>query len=160
MGQMQATEAVLGLLEEKRMLFEEYEIETRKMLNADEDGIEACMCRRIALTEEIDEVNGCIEEEQRRDADLADALHSRRQRDALPSAYLPVYDEAQAILGILQRIQRVEPDITQRMKLMRDGLAEKIRELNKGQAALTSRFAGDGYAAGAKPLGETHFGKA
>lgn len=155
---MDSSEQICALLEEKYRLFLKYEKETDALLLCELEELETHMKGRERLVAQIDGLNRQISEACGGAKEIMDAVYNRCDRGGLPEALAQIYDRAQAVFQIINRIQQSEPLAEMRLRRERDALEEKIRDSNRSSAAQASR-----YFSGARGSGSVarsgHFGR-
>lgn len=116
----------------KRELFTLYEIETRLMLDCNLNEIEDKLKRRSELIYLIDETEEKIkylcQAEDEEDELLYKATKNKCNREELPLAARSVFDRAQEIFSIINRVMIYETQVLSRMKENKEEIEKFIKE--------------------------------
>lgn len=134
------SEQICALLEKKCGLFQQYEEETGTLVYCALEEMEAHMQERERLAAQIDGLDREIEAACGGSEEMLDAVHNRCDRGGLAQAPAKVYDCAQAVFQVINRIRQTEPLAEMRMCRERDALEEKIKDSNRSTAAQASRY--------------------
>ncbi|WP_312643759.1 hypothetical protein [Hydrogenoanaerobacterium sp.] len=123
---------IMDLLGQKKELFTEYERITNDMLTCSVEELEAFMSRRGELIKEIDAVVRQITEvcEQDDTGLYGQAVKNKCSRSELPEYLVCIFDFAQTIFAVMNRVANIEPQIMERLLQCRDELEQKIKSTN------------------------------
>jgi len=131
-------------LEKKAELFREYDDATEKLLTVDVDGMEKQMKRRQSLISKIDYLDGQMREAARKMDGLSDAawdaVRLQRAKCDIPEELWPVFEKAQEVYAIANRVRLKEPLAVDRIEEELERLTEKIKENNRSVSAKAARF--------------------
>ncbi len=132
------------LLEDKKALFHEYEDATEKLLTVDVDEMENQMNRRQKLIAQIDYIDARLRETAQGMNDLSEAawaaVRMQTAKAELSQELWPVYEKAQEMYAVANRIRLNEPLVMDRIEEELEHLSEKIRETNRSVSAKAARF--------------------
>lgn len=140
---MEIEKDIIKLLEEKKILFGQFESVTEEMLTDSPDDIDLvveCVEERELLKEQIDELDKKIRQTAERSEDGALLIRaSKNQCDytELHPGQREVFETGQELFGVISRIKNMEPQIQKNMELMMSVLRERIKKNNSN-----SRFTG------------------
>ncbi len=137
---MEKSEQICALLKEKCGLFLQYEQETDALLACTLEEMQAHMKEREKLAGQIDGVDRQISEACGGSQEVMDAVYNRCDRGGLPEALAKIYDSAQPVFQIINRIRQAEPLAEMRMQREKDALEVKIKQSNRSSAAQASRY--------------------
>lgn len=137
-------EMLCQLLDEKAGYFNEYEDATEKLLAVDIDEIETQMNRRQMLITKIDYVDARLRETAQAMDELSEAAWSavrlQKAKSEIPENLWPVFERAQGVYAVANRIRLKEPLVIDRIEEELEGLSEKIKENNRSVSAKATRF--------------------
>ncbi|MCI8622811.1 MAG: hypothetical protein HFG26_04030 [Provencibacterium sp.] len=155
---MENTEQICALLEQKCGLFREYEEATHALLACELDEMETHVRKREQLAKAIDGIDRQIEALCGGSEEWMGAVRNCGNRGDLSAEMAQVYDSAQPVFQIINRIRREEPLVEKRMSRERDGLEAKIKDSNRSTAAQASRYF-SGARGSESALSGGHFGR-
>lgn len=130
-------EEMIGLLRDKKKLFEEFEAVTEQMMTDSFEEIERildCVEQRERLKEQVDGLDqklGQCAMQSSEGESLIRASRNLCNYSELRQEFQPVFSAGQEIFRIISRIQNAEPQISKNMETMREALREKIKENKK-----------------------------
>lgn len=134
---------VQELLADKRDAFLEYETHTNEILVSDPDAIEEHMRHRERLIKHIDILDKQLKELASQDQELYKALRCKGDRQALSDSLGAVYDSAQQVYAVVDRIFQAEPSALAHVQAQREILLQKIAEHNQSNDAIATKFYND-----------------
>lgn len=131
------TKEVIGLLKEKKQLFEKFEAVTDQMMTDSFDQIDQmidCTEQREQLKQQIDALDLRIRETamQSKDGDQIIRV-SKNLCDfkGLSPEYREIFEAGQDIFRIISRVQIADPQIQKNMEAMMEELQQRIRQNKK-----------------------------
>ena len=145
---MSIYDSIEALLQEKKTAFLAYEQATDGLIMSNADTAPAFMQRRQELMDQISEIDDriaalCF------DADdgklIALAVKNKCDRAQLPKEICPLFDLAQQIFAVINRIRQMEPQALDRMIIEKEALLAKIKDTNQGVGAKASRYYNSGF---------------
>ncbi len=141
---MKKIETLCQLLDEKAGCFHEYDDATEKLLTVHIDEIENQVNRRQRLIPKIDYLDARLHETAQSMDGLSeaawDAVRLQKAKSEIPEILWPVFEKAQEVYAIANRIRLKEPLVIDRIEEELEGLSEKIRENNRSVSAKAARF--------------------
>ena len=140
---MSIPETLCALLEDKRQAFLTYEKETEALIVCDVETAQAHMNQRSLLIKEIDLIDKKIEGVLSSSADrelLGRAVKAKSLPAELTEEYLPIYEQAQLLFAVMNRVKMSEPQAANRLDQLKNELLNKIKENNKGTGAQVSKY--------------------
>lgn len=133
----ETTKEVIGLLKEKKQLFEKFEAVTDQMMTDSFDQIDQmidCTEQREQLKQQIDALDLRIRETamQSKDGDQIIRV-SKNLCDfkGLSPEYREIFEAGQDIFRIISRVQIADPQIQKNMEAMMEELQQRIRQNKK-----------------------------
>lgn len=123
--------SILECLEQKKVLFQQYEECTKQMGACSFEDLENYITERAGLANQIDQLNREIDAlcDMAEDPDLMrDAVANRGDYGDFPPQLLPVYDKASEIFICISHVYGLEPQIKARMDEERLRLLQKVRD--------------------------------
>lgn len=135
---------LLELVAEKEAYFREYDEATQRMLSCPADDMEIEVAKRQQLIAKIDGVDAGIAEKAAAMGEQGEqamaALKLKCDRSDLEELFWPLFDRAQSLFGIIDRIQRTEPQIVDRIEAELDALTEQIKANNRSMGAKVAKY--------------------
>lgn len=122
---------ILECLEQKRILFVQYEQHTGEMRTCEIDDLEGHIAERERLAKEIDKITRDIEsfsDMMENPDEIRDAVANRGDYSDFSAEMRHVYDQASKIYTAINHIHNMESEIMQRMKDERALCLENIKK--------------------------------
>lgn len=141
-------EIVTGNQKRINKLISRYEEITRKLLDCEVDDILILTEKRKAISLEITKLDSQIKNELAESPEALAAYQNKCDRSELSDELKPVFDMRQEFNGIAFRISSMDPEIKERISLLRDELVVKIKKNNSGQNAKAAKYAKAGISSG------------
>lgn len=129
-------------------LISRYEELTRKLLDCEVDDILILTEKRKGLSSEITKLDSQIKNEFAENTQALEAYQNKCDRSSLPDELRQVFDLRQEFNSIAFRISSMDPEIKERISLLRDELVVKIKKNNSGQNAKAAKYAKAGVSSG------------
>lgn len=133
-------------------LMEKYEAVTKKLLDCETDEILILTEKRKNVWAETSKLDERIKRECGENTQVLAAYKNECERGSLPDELTEIFDLRQQLNAILFRIKTLDPEITERIAMIRDNLVVKIKKNNSGQNAKAAK-----YATAANPSGKKMF---
>ena len=133
-------------------LMEKYEAVTRKLLDCETDDILMLTEKRKNIWYETSKLDEQVKIECGDDAQAISAYKNECDRGSLPQELFEVFDLRQQLNAIIFRVKALDPEINERIAIIRDNLIVKIKKNNSGQNAKAAK-----YANAARPTGKNVF---
>lgn len=141
---MNLIQAICDLIAEKKRAFIEYENHTQSILSCELEEIEAHVQRRQELVEQVQEADRKLEELCRSNpidgSLMLQAIQNKCDRAELPPQQLCIFDAAQEVFSVINRILNIETQASDRIHREQDALLQKIRETNNGTPAQAAKY--------------------
>lgn len=139
---------------QKRMLklMEKYEATTRKLLDCETDDILMLTEKRKNISAETAKLDEMARLECGDDEQALGAYTNKCDRGSLPEELFEVFDMRQQLNAVVFRVKTLDPEVTERISMIRDNLIVKIKKNNSGQNAKAAK-----YANAARPYGKNIF---
>lgn len=135
------TEIVVDHQKHINILMNRYEDTTRKMLDCSTDDIFLLTEKRKSISEAVSKLDVQILNECGNNDVALSAYKNKCARDELSDEFKQVFDLRQEFNSIAFRISSLEPEIKQRIKILRDNLVVKIKKNNSSQDAKAAKYA-------------------
>ncbi|MCI7803797.1 MAG: hypothetical protein MR503_01800 [Oscillospiraceae bacterium] len=129
-------------------LLSQYEKITRKLLDCDVDDILILTEKRKGISQEITKLDNQIRNECSETPKALEAYLNKCDRSELTDDLKQVFDLRQEFNGIAFGISSMDPEIIERINLIRDDLVLKIKKNNSGQNAKAAKYAKAGMSDG------------
>ena len=129
-------------------LISQYEKITRKLLDCDVDDILILTEKRKGISQEITKLDNQIRNECSEIPKALEAYLNKCDRSELTDDLKQVFDLRQEFNGIAFGISSLDPEIIERINLIRDDLVIKIKKNNSGQNAKAAKYAKAGMSGG------------
>lgn len=124
---------ICSLMEQKKHMFELYEIATDSILDCETENIENYIIKRTELAIDIDRVSyniNNIVQSSTNSCDIVNAIFNKCSRGDLPQVITPIFDKAQEIFSIINRISNKNKALLVYMENTKQSFREKIKENN------------------------------
>ena len=138
--------------EQINKLMVKYENITKQMLDCPVDDILGYTEKRQTLSEIITELDKQISDECIDSPIISAAYKNKCARNELDESGMRVFDLRQKFNSIAFRVSGMEPQITERIIILKNDLMNKIKKNNSGQNAKAAKYAGAGLSGGKKPF--------
>lgn len=125
-------------------LMTDYECLTRDLLECDDDDILALTQKRQTIIEKILELDDKIKRNCSDNALALAAYLNKCERNGIPDYLLEIFDLRQEFNAMAFRVKNAEPEIIERISILRGEMMEKIKKNNSGQNAKAAKYAGVG----------------
>lgn len=129
-------------------LISRYEEITRKLLDCEVDDILILTEKRKGISQEITNFDNQIRNECAETPEALSAYLNKCDRGELSDELKQIFDLRQEFNGYAFRIQSMDPEIRERINLLRDDLVVKIKENNSGHNAKAAKYAKAGVSSG------------
>lgn len=129
-------------------LISQYEKITRKLLDCDVDDILILTEKRKSISQEITKLDNQIRNECSETPKALEAYLNKCDRSELTDELKHIFDLRQEFNGIAFGISSMDPEIIERINLIRDDLVLKIKKNNSGQNAKAAKYAKTGISDG------------
>lgn len=125
-----------------RELLLEYEKETLPLFVCPADEVSGFISRRNAIMEKLREQNNLLAAQCAQDESgkVAAAAKCSCDRGSLSGELAEIFDAKLEINAVLTRLIAAEKQASERIAHERDGLAEKIRDINQGHNAQAAKY--------------------
>ncbi|MCM1227778.1 MAG: hypothetical protein NC320_10235 [Clostridium sp.] len=129
-------------------LMKKYEDNTRKLLECPIDDVLILTENRQSISKEISKLDSQIKQECAENEKALNAYTNKCGRNELSEELQAVFDLRQEFNAIAFRVSEMDPEITERISIMRDELICKIKKNNSGQNAKAAKYAQVGMPTG------------
>lgn len=129
-------------------LMKKYEDNTRKLLVCPIDDVLILTENRQSISKEISKLDSQIKQECAESEETLNAYMNKCERDDLSEELKAIFDLRQEFNAIAFRISEMDPEITERISIIRDKLICKIKKNNSGQNAKAAKYAQVGMPTG------------
>lgn len=134
------TDKIVHLLHEKTRLFMDFLEISKQMCTADIDLLEQEMQKRLDLQKQIEALDSQLQPLFQANPDAAEAAKNKCDVGRLTAENAKVYDAALKLHGILFQLQKIEPQLRDRLLTERSALLEKLESTQKSPAAAAHRY--------------------
>lgn len=134
-------ETVLEAQQKINRLMNKYEEITKVLLDCDIDDILMQTQKRQNIIDEISYYDNMIKLECRDQPTALSAYQNKCKRDELSPDLVKIFDLRQELNAIAFRVKDMDQEIRERIIMIRDDLAAKIKEHNSGKDAVASKYA-------------------
>lgn len=141
-------EFVTGNQKRINKLMGKYEEVTRKLLNCSADDILILTEKRQSISSAITMLDDQIKNECADTPDALSAYLNKCDRSRLMDELKIVFDLRQEFNGMAFRIASLDPEIRERISMLKDELVVKIKKNNSGQNAKAAKYAKSGMLSG------------
>lgn len=122
-------------------LMEKYEDCTRRLIECPVDDILILTEKRQSISEEISVLDAQIKTECEEAPEALNAYLNKCNRSELSEELTAVFDLRQEFNAIAFRVSSMDPEIKERIDILREELIEKIKKNNSGQSAKAAKYA-------------------
>ena len=125
------TAEMIGLLEQKKELFQTYEVCTRALFDCEIDAMSDYITKRADLAIEIDKIDARIQEicaQEQNGALLSDVAANRCNYADAPQEWVDVFLAGQAVLAVVGRLVEIEERVMEHMQGIQTDLKKKIAD--------------------------------
>lgn len=134
------TEQIVRILHEKSQLFFRFLEISQQMCTDPIDDISHNMQERLSLQERIEALDEKLEPLFSADPAAKEAAKSQCNYSGLAPEYAKIYDAAFQLHGVLSSIQRLEPQLKDRLLRERSMLLEKLESSQRSSGAAANRY--------------------
>ncbi len=122
-------------------LMKKYEDISRKLIDCPIDDILILTEKRKSISQEVSVLDNQAKKECSEDKKAMDAYTNKCDRSELSEKFQEIFDKRQELNGIVFRIRALDPEIIERIELIRDDIVNKIKKNNSGQNAKAAKYA-------------------
>ena len=137
---MSLYEDVIGCLREKTRLLSEVEKVTESMAVVPQEELLACTEKRGKLIDEIKLLDDKLREFAGMDNDIRTVLNNACEKNDLTEDLSKVYVEVLSVNAVLNRINKNDDVIKNRIQYEKEKILNKIQAFNQGGEAATQRY--------------------
>ncbi len=137
---MSLIEDVIGCLQEKTKLLSEVERITESMAVVPQEELLTCTEKRGKLVDEIKLLDDKLREFAGMDNNIRSVLNNFCEKDDLTEELSKVYIEVLAVNAVLNRINKNDDVIKNRIEYEREKILNKIQSFNQSGEAATQRY--------------------
>lgn len=142
------TDLIIERQKKINILMQKYEDLTRKLLDCPVDDILMLTEKRKRISEEITVHDTFIKNECTNNDELISAYKNNCEREMLPEEFVEVFDLRQQFNSMAFRVSALDPEIKERIELLKNELVDKIKKNNSGQNAKAAKYASVGMSSG------------
>lgn len=122
-------------------LMKKYEDITKKLLDCPIDDILMLTEKRKSISQEVTVLDNQAKKECSENKQAIEAYTNKCNRSELSQDLQEIFDRRQELNGIVFRIKTLDPEITERIELLRAEIVGKIKKNNVGQNAKAAKYA-------------------